>query len=87
MATECANPLYLQWIKEWLDLAKERNSKGVTMSVIIILHVALLYSSWISNLYPTPQVQEGVRLDESMSLSLQPSLRSSTALRAGTEAM
>lgn len=27
----CANPLLLQWLKEWLDTAKERNSKGVTM--------------------------------------------------------
>ncbi|OAX78871.1 hypothetical protein ACJ72_06817 [Emergomyces africanus] len=25
----CANPLLLQWIKEWLDQARERNSKGV----------------------------------------------------------
>ena len=26
---ECANPLLLGWVKEWLDVAKERNSKGV----------------------------------------------------------
>lgn len=26
----CANPLLLSWVKEWLDLARERNSKGVT---------------------------------------------------------
>lgn len=30
---ECANPLLLGWIKEWLDQARERNSKGVTVSV------------------------------------------------------
>ncbi|KAI9172137.1 crossover junction endonuclease MUS81 [Paramyrothecium foliicola] len=27
---ECANPQLLGWVKEWLDLARERNSKGVT---------------------------------------------------------
>ncbi|KAL8387815.1 hypothetical protein RB599_002833 [Gaeumannomyces hyphopodioides] len=27
---ECANPLLLQWVKEWWELARERNSKGVT---------------------------------------------------------
>ncbi|PGH04964.1 hypothetical protein AJ79_06921 [Helicocarpus griseus UAMH5409] len=27
----CANPLLLEWIKEWLDQARERNSKGVTV--------------------------------------------------------
>jgi len=26
----CANPLLLQWLKEWWDTARERNSKGVT---------------------------------------------------------
>jgi crossover junction endonuclease MUS81 len=26
----CANPLLLQWVKEWWDTARERNSKGVT---------------------------------------------------------
>ena len=30
MPTPCANPLLLEWIKEIYDLAKERNSKGVT---------------------------------------------------------
>ena len=30
MALTCANPLLLEWIKEIYDLAKERNSKGVT---------------------------------------------------------
>ncbi|KAK5624374.1 hypothetical protein RRF57_000090 [Xylaria bambusicola] len=32
MASEetCANPLLLGWVKEWVDLARERNSKGVT---------------------------------------------------------
>ncbi|CAK7213838.1 Crossover junction endonuclease mus81 [Sporothrix bragantina] len=29
MAEECANPLFLGWVKEWWDLAKERNTKGV----------------------------------------------------------
>lgn len=28
--TECANPQLLGWVKEWLDLARERNTKGVT---------------------------------------------------------
>lgn len=27
---ECSNPQWLAWVKEWLDLARERNSKGVT---------------------------------------------------------
>ncbi|KAI1814114.1 hypothetical protein GGS20DRAFT_437123 [Poronia punctata] len=26
----CANPLLLGWVKEWVDLARERNSKGIT---------------------------------------------------------
>jgi len=26
----CANPLLLGWVKEWVDVARERNSKGVT---------------------------------------------------------
>ncbi|KAI0136504.1 hypothetical protein BJ170DRAFT_14535 [Xylariales sp. AK1849] len=26
----CANPLFLNWVKEWLDVARDRNSKGVT---------------------------------------------------------
>lgn len=28
---ECANPLLLGWVKEWLDTARERNSKGFTV--------------------------------------------------------
>ncbi|KAH6898861.1 ERCC4 domain-containing protein [Thelonectria olida] len=28
--SECANPRLLGWVKEWLDVARERNSKGVT---------------------------------------------------------
>jgi crossover junction endonuclease MUS81 len=28
---ECANPLLLGWVKEWLETARERNSKGVTV--------------------------------------------------------
>ncbi|KAJ5105874.1 hypothetical protein NUU61_003221 [Penicillium alfredii] len=31
MSEECANPLLLGWIKEWLDQARDRNSKGVTV--------------------------------------------------------
>ncbi|KAH1492373.1 Crossover junction endonuclease mus81 [Aspergillus fumigatus] len=31
MSESCANPLLLEWIKEWLDQARERNSKGVTV--------------------------------------------------------
>lgn len=30
MTSTCANPLLLEWIREIYDLAKERNSKGVT---------------------------------------------------------
>jgi crossover junction endonuclease MUS81 len=33
MSEDCANPLLLGWIKEWLDQARERNSKGVTVFV------------------------------------------------------
>jgi crossover junction endonuclease MUS81 len=33
MAEACANPLLLGWIKEWLDQARELNSKGVTVYV------------------------------------------------------
>lgn len=28
--TTCANPLLLEWVKEWWETARERNSKGVT---------------------------------------------------------
>ncbi|PHH87987.1 hypothetical protein CDD83_8149 [Cordyceps sp. RAO-2017] len=28
--SDCANPRLLAWVKEWLDVARERNSKGVT---------------------------------------------------------
>jgi len=28
MAEECANPLFAGWLKEWMDEARERNSKG-----------------------------------------------------------
>jgi crossover junction endonuclease MUS81 len=28
MADDCANPLLLGWVKEWLDQARDRNSKG-----------------------------------------------------------
>ncbi|KAF7590118.1 Crossover junction endonuclease mus81 [Aspergillus hancockii] len=31
MSETCANPLLLGWIKEWLDQARERSSKGVTV--------------------------------------------------------
>ncbi|GAD96736.1 DNA repair protein Mus81, putative [Paecilomyces variotii No. 5] len=31
MADACANPLLLGWIKEWLEQARERNSKGFTV--------------------------------------------------------
>ena len=33
MAEECANPLLAQFLKEWWDVAKERNSKGATTCV------------------------------------------------------
>ena len=29
MASDCPNPLFLAWVKEWWDQAKERNTKGV----------------------------------------------------------
>ena len=32
---DCANPLLLGWIAEWLDQARERNSKGVTVYAVI----------------------------------------------------
>ncbi|KAL7813713.1 endonuclease [Trichoderma gracile] len=28
--SDCANPQFLAWVKEWLDVARERNSKGIT---------------------------------------------------------
>jgi len=31
MAQECANPLLAKWMKEWMDEAKERNTKGYTV--------------------------------------------------------
>ncbi|KAH8424098.1 crossover junction endonuclease MUS81 [Aspergillus melleus] len=31
MTESCSNPLFLSWIKSWLDEARERNSKGVTV--------------------------------------------------------
>lgn len=31
MAQDCANPLLAKWLKEWMDQAKERNSKGYTV--------------------------------------------------------
>lgn len=34
MSEPCANPLLLGWIKEWLDQARERNSKGFTVFVL-----------------------------------------------------
>lgn len=31
MASECPNPLLLEWLKEWWDQARDRNSKGATI--------------------------------------------------------
>ncbi|KAJ9629066.1 Crossover junction endonuclease mus81 [Knufia peltigerae] len=31
MADPCANPLLAKWLKEWMDKAKEQNSKGYTV--------------------------------------------------------
>jgi crossover junction endonuclease MUS81 len=31
MPETCANPLLLGWLKEWLDLATERNTKDKTV--------------------------------------------------------
>ncbi|KAI9831560.1 MAG: hypothetical protein M1819_004790 [Sarea resinae] len=30
MAADCANPLLLEWLGEWMETARQRNSKGVT---------------------------------------------------------
>ena len=40
MAEECANPLLAQFLKEWWDVAKERNSKGATTFVRVTLRNA-----------------------------------------------
>lgn len=37
MSEECSNPLLLGWIKEWLDQARERNSKGSSVSGSLLL--------------------------------------------------
>lgn len=37
MSENCANPLLLEWIKEWLDHARERNTKGFTVLVFLFL--------------------------------------------------
>ncbi|KAI9841515.1 MAG: Crossover junction endonuclease mus81 [Thelocarpon superellum] len=34
-ASTCANPLFLQWIGEWLEAARQHNSKGFTVLVRI----------------------------------------------------
>jgi crossover junction endonuclease MUS81 len=39
MADTCANPLLLSWIKEWLDEARDRNSKGFTVYVFCVVCV------------------------------------------------
>lgn len=33
MEDDCANPLLLQWLKEWMDEANARSSKGYTVCV------------------------------------------------------
>lgn len=53
MSEECANPLLLGWIKEWLDQARERNSKGVTVYVSLGAHREKTISDIL-------QVQEGL---------------------------
>ena len=42
MATDCANPLLLEWVKELYDVAKDRNTKGVTTYVEFQFQVAVL---------------------------------------------
>lgn len=59
MEEECANPLLLGWIKEWLDQARERNSKGVTVSG---LHVCSIQVVSLTRL----QIQKSIRFYESM---------------------
>lgn len=44
MADTCANPLLLGWIKEWLDQARERNSKGFTVFVLTLSEIVDLYT-------------------------------------------
>jgi crossover junction endonuclease MUS81 len=31
MPEDCANPLLAKWLKEWMDKAKEQNTKGYTV--------------------------------------------------------
>jgi hypothetical protein len=59
MTEECANPLLLGWIKEWLDQARERNSKGVTVSEGSVFMYRM-------NLLIPPQLQESLRFNQSM---------------------
>lgn len=37
----CANPLLLGWIKEILDQARERNSKGITVCVYLMKQILI----------------------------------------------
>lgn len=32
---DCANPMLLGWVKEWLEQARDRNSKGITVFVAL----------------------------------------------------
>ena len=41
MSESCANPLLLGWIKEWLDQARERNSKGFTVFVSFSWYISI----------------------------------------------
>ena len=68
----CANPLLLGWIKEWLDQARERNTKGVTVCV----HLMRPRQNQEGELIVI-QVQKGVRFDESLSLDVPTPLGSS----------
>ena len=66
MEDTCANPLLLGWIKEWLDLARERNSRGVT----VFVPVKLLSGNTL--LTKEMQIQESLRVHESLPVDVQP---------------
>lgn len=77
MSEECANPLFLGWIKEWLDQARERNSKGVTVWVSRVIFALVV------SLMPF-QLQKSLRVDESMSTGIPAPISGPAAQRTGS---
>ena len=65
MAEECANPLLAQFLKEWWDVAKERNSKGATTCV--------REATVIRNTLMLSKIQASLRVDDSLPVDLLPS--------------